>query len=124
MLGTHKNLDVWNLGMELAKNVYSITKHYPKSETFSLVNQMRRCAVSIVSNIAEGYGRGTNNELLHFLYVSLGSSNELDTQLELSYALSFLNATEYDAAIQLNERVNKMLRSLIHIRQTKQTDNP
>ena len=63
MLGTHKNLDVWNLGMELAKNVYSITKHYPKSETFSLVNQMRRCAVSIVSNIAEGYGRGTNNEL-------------------------------------------------------------
>ena len=78
-MGPHKNLRVWNESMELAKMVYQITANFPKEELFGLVSQMRRCAVSIPSNIAEGYGRGTNVELIHFLYISLGSSNELDT---------------------------------------------
>ena len=71
-MGPHKNLRVWNESMELAKKIYQITANFPKEELFGLVSQMRRCAVSIPSNIAEGYGRGTNAELIHFLYISLG----------------------------------------------------
>lgn len=116
MLGPHKNLLVWDKSMCLVKMIYQLTDHYPKSELFSLTNQMRRCVVSIPSNIAEGYGRGTNRELVHFLYISLGSSNELDTQLILSHELTYLNDQEYEDVSRLNDEVSKMLHSLIHIR--------
>ena len=102
--------------MVLAKDIFDVTARFPKSETFGLVSQMRRCAVSIPSNIAEGYGRGTNKDLVHFLYVSLGSSNELETQLILSRDFEYLNEEESSMLIQLNEQVNKMLSSLIYTR--------
>ena len=102
--------------MVLAKDVYDVTSRYPQSEVFGLVSQMRRCAVSIPSNIAEGYGRATNRDLLHFLYISLGSSNELETQLILSQQLSFLNEENAEMMLQLNAQINKMLSSLIYSR--------
>ena len=102
--------------MVLAKDVYDVTSRYPQSEVFGLVSQMRRCAVSIPSNIAEGYGRATNRDLLHFLYISLGSSNELETQLILSQQLSFLNEENAEMLLQLNAQINKMLSSLIYSR--------
>ena len=80
-MSPYKNLRDWNESMELAKMVYLLTASFPREELYGLSSQMRRCAVSIPSNIAEGYGRGTNAELIHFLYISLGSSNELDTRL-------------------------------------------
>ena len=115
-MGPHKNLRVWNESMELAKMVYQITANFPKEELFGLVNQMRRCAVSIPSNIAEGYGRGTNAELIHFLYISLGSSNELDSQLELSRRFSYITDEDFVLVDGLNNSVNKMIQSLIYVR--------
>ena len=112
-MGPHKNLNVWYKSMELAKLVYSVTATYPQTELFGLVAQMRRCAVSIPSNIAEGYGRGTDKDTLRFLYTALGSSNELDTQLILSFEFGYLLETDYQQISNLNEETNKMLKSLI-----------
>lgn len=105
--------------MELAKKVYQLTANFPKEELFGLVSQMRRCAVSIPSNIAEGYGRGTNAELIHFLYISLGSSNELDTQLELSRRFAYVNDEDFIMLDALNNLVNKMIQSLIYVRKNQ-----
>lgn len=115
-MGPYQNLTVWQKAMVLAKNVYTVTANYLKSETYGLVSQMRRCVVSIPSNIAEGYGRGTNKDLVHFLYTSLGSSNELETQLLLSREFTYLSEEDATMLLQLNEQVNKMLSSLIYKR--------
>ena len=115
-MGPYKNLILWQKAMVLAKDVYDVTSRYPQSEVFGLVSQMRRCAVSIPSNIAEGYGRATNRDLLHLLHISLGSSNELETQLILSQQLSFLNEENAEMLLQLNAQINKMLSSLIYSR--------
>ena len=89
-MGTYKDLTVWQKSMLLARRVYEITTHYPPDEKFGLVSQMRRCAVSIPSNIAEGYGREGGREHSHFLFISLGSSNELETQMILSHDFQLL----------------------------------
>ena len=113
MLGPHKNLKVWQKGIEFTTLLYGCTSHYPQSELFGLVSQMRRAAVSITSNIAEGYGRSSVTDLIHFLHISLGSSNELDTQLQISYNLGFLSLSEFNELDKMNDEINKMLRSLI-----------
>ena len=122
-MGPYQNLTVWQKAMVMAKDVYTVTANYPKSETYGLVSQMRRCMVSIPSNIAEGYGRGTNSDLVHFLYISLGSSNELETQLLLSREFSYLSEEDATMLLQLNEQVNKMLSSLIYKRTQGQESN-
>ena len=114
-MGNYKDLLAWQKSIVLAKTVYRLTADYPSDERFGLVNQMRRCSVSIPSNIAEGYGRGTDNDLVHFLYISLGSSNELDTQLTISFELSFIDKEKYKEVEQLNHEVNKMLSSLVYL---------
>jgi four helix bundle protein len=78
---THKNLDVWNMGMDLVENVYRITEAFPKEEQFGLTSQMPRAAVSVPSNIAEGAARSSKREFLQFLYISLSSLSEIETQL-------------------------------------------
>ena len=99
--------------MLLARKVYELTVQYPEEEKFGLVSQMRRCCISIPSNIAEGYGRETEKEHAHFLYVSLGSSNELETQMILSYDFQYVSKEDYDDMMNLNKEINKMLSSLI-----------
>jgi len=111
-----RNLRVWNEAMDLTKQVYQITKDFPHEETFGLKNQMRRCAVSIPSNIAEGYGRGSDAELIHFLYISRGSAYELDTQLELSTALAYICVEESEKLTRRCKDVAKMITSLIFFR--------
>ena len=106
-MGPYQNLTVWQKAMVLAKDIYSVTANYPKGETYGLVSQMRRCVVSIPSNIAEGYGRGTNKDLVHFLYTSLGSSNELETQLLLSREFTYLSEEDANMLLQLNEQVTR-----------------
>jgi four helix bundle protein len=86
----HKDLDVWKESMILAKEVYHLTKGFPKEEIYGLTSQMRRCSVSIPSNIAEGAARSSDKELIQFLYISLGSLSELETQLLLSRDLGFV----------------------------------
>ena len=115
-MGPYKNLTVWQKAMMLTKEVYAVTCSFPNTENYGLVSQMRRCVVSIPSNIAEGYGRGNNRDLVHFLYNSLGSSNELETQLLLSHEFGYISDDKSDMLIELNSEVNKMLSSLIYKR--------
>ena len=85
----YKDLHVWQKGMELAKQVYLLTNRFPSEEKFGLVSQMRRAAVSVPSNIAEGQARNTTGEFVQFLSHAEGSAAELDTQLRLSIALGY-----------------------------------
>ena len=111
---THKDLDVWKEAMSLVKEIYSLTTNFPKEETYGLASQMRRAAVSIPSNIAEGAARNSGKEFIQFLYVSLGSLAELETQLLLSRELGFLKNEGINGSI---ERIRKMLLGLIkHLR--------
>jgi len=107
---THKDLDVWKEALILAKETYKLTANFPKEETYGLVSQIRRAAVSIPSNIAEGAARSSNKEFIQFLYVSLGSLAELETQLLLSRKLGFLKNEEINGSI---ERIRRMLLGLI-----------
>jgi len=86
---SHKDLKVWQKGIELVKVIYDITKTFPSNEQFGLTSQIRRCSVSIPSNIAEGCGRNSDKELIHFLYIALGSASELETQIIISQELGF-----------------------------------
>lgn len=109
----HKNLRVWQLAMDLAKDIYQATGSFPSEEKFGLVSQMRRCAVSLPSNIAEGAARNSNKELVNFLYIASGSLSELDTQLELSKNLGYLSADQWRALDQKLNEEDKALYGLI-----------
>lgn len=115
-MGNHKELIVWQKSITLVKLVYQQTGSFPSDERFGLTNQMRRCSVSIPSNIAEGFGRGSDKELTQFLRISLGSLSELDTQLILSKELDYMDEKRYNELSALNEEVAKMLSSLIYRR--------
>ena len=105
---------------EAVKKIYRLTADFPKEETYGLVSQIRRAAVSIPSNIAEGAARNLNKEFIQFLYVSLGSLAELETQLLLSKELGFLKNEQIDGSI---ERIRRMLLGLIKYLKDKQTSN-
>lgn len=110
---THKDLNVWKKSMNLVLLVYKFTTQFPKEEFFGLVSQMRRASISIPSNIAEGHGRNSEKELIRFLFISLGSASELETQLLLSNKLSFLNEEDFNKLNDINNEVIKMLVALI-----------
>ncbi|MDR0507354.1 MAG: four helix bundle protein [Dysgonamonadaceae bacterium] len=110
---THKDLIVWKKAMLLVTLLYQLTKSFPKDELYGLVAQMRRAAVSIPSNIAEGHGRCSDKELVRFLFISLGSSSELETQIIISNNLNFLSNEDYLKLLKLNEEIRKMLVALI-----------
>ena len=109
----HKKLGVWQASMEAAKGIYKITNTFPEDERFGLVSQMRRAAVSIPSNIAEGAARQGKGEFRNFLSIAQGSVSELDTQLELSFLLGFLSKGNLDEISRLLIRIDKMLTVLI-----------
>jgi len=103
-----KDLIVWRKGMDLAKKVYEVTATFPADERFGMVSQMRRCAVSIPSNIAEGQARSSTGEFKHFLGIARGSLAELETQSQLAKELGFLNSSpheEVDSSIQETGRI-------------------
>ena len=114
---SYRDLIVWQKAMALAKQVYLITKTFPKDEIYGLTSQIRRCSVSVPSNIAEGRGRGSDKEFIRFLNIALGSVYELQTQLEL--ALSFNYVSNYDEINELSIEVEKMLNSLINSKKQK-----
>jgi four helix bundle protein len=95
------------------EKVYSATKHFPKQESYGLTNQMQRCVISIPSNIAEGHGRRSENEFRRFLFISLGSLAELDTQLEIAKRLGYIDLGEIDILDQMIEQIRKMLCGLV-----------
>jgi four helix bundle protein len=109
----YKNLEVWKRSVELATQIYSLTDHYPKEEKYGLVSQIRRCSVSISSNIAEGAGRGSDKEFKLFLNYALGSCFELETQLLISINLGLIaEEIQKDVLNELTE-MQKMIYSLI-----------
>ena len=110
---THRDLDVWRTAIDLAKEIYEVTRHYPKEEVFGLVAQMRRCAVSIPSNIAEGAARNSRKEFLQFLHIALGSAAELDTQIELCRVIGIGDVSALSEVQDRVTRVKMMLNGLI-----------
>ena len=113
----HKDLDVWKKSMDLVTNIYSITKDFPADEKFGIVLQIRRAAVSVPSNIAEGCARYSNKENLHFLDIAAGSLAELETQLIISKNLGFI---ENDEILQKIYPIGQMISGLKrHLKQNK-----
>lgn len=108
-----QNLEVWNEAMALAKEVYVVLKKYPKDEIFIPVSQLKRSAVSIPSNIAEGIGRQYKSETIHFLSIARGSLYELDTQIRLSGSIGYINKSEECQLLNKIEKIKKLLNGLI-----------
>jgi four helix bundle protein len=110
---THKDLDVWKKSIEFLSIIYKKTSSFPKEEIYGLTSQIRRAAVSIPSNIAEGAARRNKTEFRQFLYIALGSAAELDTQLIISDNLNFIsNETQLELTEELTI-ISKMLQGLI-----------
>ena len=107
-----KDLNIWKLGMEIVEDIYKLTKEFPKEELYGLSAQMRRCAVSIPSNVAEGFTRKHNKEYKQFLYISLGSCAELETQIEITTKLSFLSDKQKE---ELLEKINHTTRMIMNL---------
>ena len=110
---THRDIDVWKKSVVLVTTVYEITKSFPKEEIYGLTNQIRRSAVSVPSNIAEGSARQGNKEFAQFLYISLGSLTELETQLIIAGNLKFLSENDYESLMESLKEIGKMLIGLI-----------
>lgn len=113
-----KNLDVWKLSKELCKEIYLATNSFPSEEKFGLISQIRRCSVSIPSNIAEGTGRSSNKDFARFIDISLGSCFELETQIILSNDLGFLDNEKSIFLQEKLRKIQKMLQSLHNRLQT------
>ncbi len=110
---THKDLDVWNRSMSLVTLVYEVTKDFPKDELYSLTSQIRRSAVSIPSNIAEGSARQGNKEFAQFLFISLGSLAELETQFIIASNLKYISLDRCEPIFNDLNDIRKMLVGLI-----------
>ena len=113
MSGSYKELNVWQKAMELVVEVYSLIKLLPKEETYALADQMRRAAVSIPSNIAEGKNRSSNKEYYRFLSIARGSAAELETQLMLCNRLYYISEDKTADAVKHCEEVGRMLHGLM-----------
>ena len=118
---TYKELIVWQKSIELVKAIYRLTNKFPQSELYGITSQMRRAAVSIPSNIAEGYGRKSIKEYSQWYSIAYGSSLELETQLIISKSLGFGYQKDYELCESLLGEVIKMLHSMIHTMHLKIT---
>ncbi len=112
---SYKNLIVWQKSMDLVVEIYELTKDFPKTEMYGLVSQMRRCSVSIPSNIAEGSKRGTKKDFRQFLIIAFGSGAELETQIEIAKRLNFQKLEKFRKADGYLEEVMKMLNKMIGV---------
>lgn len=110
---SYKELIVWQRGIELVTELYSLTEKFPKTEVFGLTSQMRRAAVSIPSNIAEGYARKHKLEYLQFLRIAFASGSELDTQIIITKNLGFVKVEQTLKTEILLEETMKMLNKMI-----------
>ena len=123
MARSYRELLVWQKAKALAVRVYQVTETFPRKEIYSLTSQMTRAAVSVASNIAEGQGRLTCGEFLHFLGQARGSLLELDTQLAIALDLNYLNAEEHKSVEQEIYQVLGLLNRLIESLRRKPTSN-
>ena len=113
----YKELEIWKASLKICTPIYKLTKTFPDDEKFGLISQIRRAAVSVPSNIAEGSSRSSNKEFSHFLSIALGSLFELETQLQLSIDLNFLKQISVEKLmldiIQLQKKISTFKKTLI-----------
>jgi four helix bundle protein len=110
---THRDLKVWNNSINLVTNIYQITNDFPRDELFGITSQMRRAAVSIPSNIAEGAARNSTKEFNKFLSIALGSASELETQILISKNLNYLNSNSSEKLLNDLNEIQKMIQGLM-----------
>jgi four helix bundle protein len=122
MLKNYRDLKVWQKSYGLCLDLYRVTKNFPKEERYGLISQIRRAAVSIPSNIAEGYGRKTTADYLRLLYIAYGFVCELETQILLSGDLNYVNKENLKAPKDDTEEVERMLKALIKSLENKRLD--
>ncbi|MBN2135613.1 MAG: four helix bundle protein [Acidobacteria bacterium] len=113
---THKDLEVWKLGIDLVEKIYQVTREFPKEEIYGLTSQIRRAGISIPSNIAEGAARKNTKEYIQFLYIALGSLSELETQLVISQRLNYIDS---DSIFEDVEKLRRKLLNLIKYMNSK-----
>ncbi len=104
----YKNLKVWQKVMDMTESIYMISKGFPQEELFGLTNQIRRSAVSVASNIAEGAGRNSNPDFIRFLNIANGSINEMETQLIISKRLQYIDDAQFDGLCSTIHEVQKI----------------
>lgn len=110
----YTKLDVWLESRKLTNLLYTISKEFPKEEIYGLTNQMRRCAVSIPSNIAEGCGRQTAKDTIHFLHIPRGSLYELETQCFLALDQKYINDSQFKEVFELIQTCKRLLNGFIN----------
>lgn len=113
MITNFKDLHAWQEGYIFVLKVYAITKRFPKEELFALTNQMQRAVISITSNIAEGFSRSSYKEKYQFYTIALGSTTELQSQLEVAKDLGYINKKEYDTVLEQSIVVHKLINGLM-----------
>jgi four helix bundle protein len=111
---TFRDLLIWQKSMALITNCYTISANFPNDEQFGLTSQIRRCAISIPSNISEGFGRGTNKEYYRFLTISLGSLFEFQTQIEIAYNLKYISLEKFNKLYEDSRELERMLTSFMN----------
>ena len=113
MIKSFRDLEIWQKGIELVKDVYQVTEGFPTSELYGLVSQMRRAAVSATSNVAEGFRRGYSKEFKQFLGVALGSLAELETQLVISRELGYVQHADEERIVERIDHISRMIMNLM-----------
>lgn len=114
-MNSYKELTVYQKAVELSVYIYRITEEFPKSELYGLTSQIRRCAVSIPSNIAEGQRRGHRTEYIQFLRIAFGSGAELETQILIAYKIGYLNKEDFEDLSEKLDEIMRMLNKLISV---------
>jgi four helix bundle protein len=110
---TYRDLDIWKAGVQLVKDIYKLTEQFPKQEMYGLVSQMRRSSVSIPSNVAEGFRRYHNKEYKQFLYTSLGSCAELETQITIAKELEYVSEDKEAMILERLDHICRMISNLL-----------
>jgi four helix bundle protein len=110
---TYRDLQIWQKSMILVVDIYKASKSFPNDETYGLTSQVRRCAVSIPSNIAEGYGRNSTSDYVRFLHIAEASLYEMQTQLVIALNLQYLKKNDFDKLYESSREIERMLSKLI-----------
>lgn len=108
-----RDLNIWKLGIEIVEDIYRITKEFPRDELYGLVSQMKRSSISIASNISEGFARKHNREYRQFLYITLGSCAELETQVEIASRLKYISEEKKNDLLETINHETRMIMNLL-----------
>ena len=121
-INSYRDLDVWKQSRQLLKSVYQLSRSFPKEEQFGLTNQLRRAAISVPSNIAEGSGRNHSKDSIQFFFIARGSLYEIETQLIISFDLEYISDSHLKEVLEQVTRCKKLINGFINYFQ-KQTTN-